>query len=352
MNYKAEILIPDPPVSMGLLLSYKCNTACKYCIYASSPSWRGDWIGLDNAEIIFTHLSKIFNSIYPANQKFTKTNSLPISFSYGIHFTGGEPFLNYKLLLKLTELAAKYNIPSPFVETNCFWAKDDVTATQKLTQLKKAGLAGILISVNPFTVEFIPFERIDRAVRTGSKIFGSNFIVYQNFYLNLFRSMNLKEKIPFEDFLKVVDLKNFYNYIELLPMGRAPYKLGTLFKKYPPENFLYQDCYSEMTRDWHTHIDNYCNYIPGFCAGISLGDFRQYNSIFIDGINLDKRPVLKALTKNLGKLLEIGREFGFKECSEGYISKCHLCTEIRKHIVSKTEEFKELAPLQFYKNLN
>ena len=352
MINKKDILIPEIPVSMGLLLSYRCNTSCRYCIYASSPAWKADWISLDDAEIIFKHLSKIFNNIYPVNQKFSKTKSLPISFSYGLHFTGGEPFLDYQLLLKLTELAAKYNIPSPFVETNCFWAKDDKSTIEKLLELKKAGLTGMLASVNPFIIEFIPFERIDRAIRIGREIFGSNLIVYQNFYLNLFNSMNLKGKISFEYFLKSVDLKNFFNYIELLPMGRTPYKLGSLFKKYPTENFLYQNCYSEMTKNWHTHIDNYCNYIPGFCAGISLGDFRQYNSIFIDGINLNNRPILKALTENLGMLLKIGKEFGFKENKEGYISKCHLCTEIRRQIVSKTEEFEELSPLQFYKNLS
>ncbi len=350
MNSTDHILKIQPPASMGLLLSYRCNTTCRYCIYASSPAWESDWIGYKDAEMILSNTARIFEQVYPESTYSIKRDQ--ISFDYGIHFTGGEPFLNFKLLVRLAETAFRFNIPSPFVETNCFWAKDDRVTEEKLTMLKEAGLAGILISVNPFTIEYIPFERIDRAVTIGHRIFGSNLIIYQNFYLNLFRKMNLKDKLAFEDFLKMIELKEFYNYIELLPMGRAPYTLGELFRKYPAESFLQESCYPEMTRNWHTHVDNYCNYIPGFCAGISLGDFRDYNSLFVRGIDLNDRPVIRALTSNLAELLEMGKQFGFRENKKGYISKCHLCAEIRRSIVKRTTEFKELAPVQFYENLD
>ena len=200
MDRTNNILKIQPPVSLGLLLSYRCNTECRYCIYASSPKWEADWIKEEDVEIMFLHLSKIFNNVYPEGSYPPGQDQ--INFSYGLHFTGGEPFLNYKLLYRLIELAKKYKMPATFVETNCFWAKDDRVTEQKLRDLKEAGLGGILISVNPFTVEYIPFERIDRAVRMGSRIYGTNSIVYQNFYLNLFRAIKLKGKLSFEDFLK------------------------------------------------------------------------------------------------------------------------------------------------------
>ena len=99
-------------------------------------------------------------------------------------------------------------------------------------------------------------------------------------------------------------------------------------------------------------MDNYCNYIPGFCAGISLGDFRDYGELFDSGIDLKKKPVINALITNLKELLDLGKQFGFVESIEGYISKCHLCTEIRKQIVSRTSEFVELSPAEFYKNID
>ena len=69
------------------------------------------------------------------------------------------------------------------------------------------------------------------------------------------------------------------------------------------------------------------------------------------GIDLDKRPLLEALTRDTRGVYDIGREFGYKELEQGYISKCHLCTDIRKYLVGKTKEFTELKPVEFYQNL-
>ncbi len=351
MRIKLDLLKPKPPVSVGLLLGYRCNASCSYCIYACSPKWSNDWIDISDAEVIFENLARIYSEVYPRLKDHPKNGPGVISFGYGLHFTGGEPFLNYKLLLELTKLALKFKIPFPFVETNCFWVKDDETSEKKMRVLKDAGLAGLLVSVNPFILESVPFERIDRAARIGHAVFKGNLTVYQDFYLSLFRSMGLEGKISFSGLLKKIDIKDFSSYIELLPMGRTPYSLGTLFKKYPADLFLEQNCYTELTENWHNHIDNYCNYIPRFCAGISLGDFRQYDSIFMNGIDLARRPVLKALATGLSSLLELGKKFGYRENENGYISKCHLCIDIRMRLIKETDEFKELAPVQFYDNL-
>ncbi|RLI12602.1 hypothetical protein DRO35_02680 [Candidatus Bathyarchaeota archaeon] len=42
------------------------------------------------------------------------------------------------------------------------------------------------------------------------------------------------------------------------------------------------------------------------------------------------------------------KEFKYRERSDGYVSKCHLCVDIRKHIVGITDEFKEIGPKTFY----
>ena len=136
-------------------------------------------------------------------------------------------------------------------------------------------------------------------------------------------------------------------------MGRAPYKLGHLYKKYPASHFFKETCRGELTRNWHIHIDNYCNYITGYCAGISLGDARDINAI-CQGIDLDDHPIISLLISPRGieKLYKFGvQEFGYKELKEGYISKCHLCIDVRKYIVDQTDEFKELKPREFYYNL-
>jgi len=327
-----------PPVSLGLLLTYKCNISCRYCIYNCSPKWKSDWLGIENADMIFKRLDYIFKEIY-----INRPDG--ISFGHGLHFTGGEPFLNFELLLKLSSLANKYEIPYPFVETNCFWAIDDSITLEKLDLLKKAGLKGIMISVNPFNIEKIPFERIERTAELGHEVFGKNTFVYQRFFLELFKRLKIKGTMKFEDLIKRVSLESLIDYIELLPMGRTPYKLGKHFEKKPAEYYFGQNCVSEFTRNWHTHIDNYLNYIPGFCAGISLGKADEL--LLSDHIDLAGLPIIRYLSEDIKRLFDFSRDYGFKENKNGYISKCHLCYEIRKHLL-KNGSFKELVPVEYY----
>lgn len=330
-----KLYIPEP-ISAGLFLSYKCTSECKHCMYACSPTWKADWVSEKDAEKILTQLAdKILESPYG------------IGINHGLHFTGGEPFLNFDLLLKVTSIARDLKIPSTFVETNCFWCIDDKNTRQKLMQLKEVGLHGILISVNPFIIEQIPFERTDRAVRISEEIFDDNVITYQEFFYEQFKRLNVRDTLPFEEYLKRAP--NSLRYVELLPMGRAVYKLGNLFKKYSAEQFFGEFCREDLTRPWHIHVDNYCNYITGYCGGISLGDSRDLDSI--SEIDLDEHPILEALATDIKKQYELGVEFGYREREEGYISKCHLCVDILRHLIQQTDEFKELSPRDFYSHL-
>jgi len=311
-------------------------------MYACSPCWKADWISEKDAEKILSQLAgKIQPNPFGPNE---------IGINCGLHFAGGEPFLNFDLLLKITEMANAHGIPSIFVETNCFWCTDDETTRKKLEQLKKAGLHGILISVNPFILEQVPFERTDRATRISREFFGRSVITYQEFFYHQFKRFNIIAALPFEEYLRKASHESLF-YTELLPMGRAAYKIAYLYQKYPAEKFFGESCREELTRDWHIHIDNYCNYMTGYCGGISLGDAKNLDSLH--EIDLDEKPILEALVTNLKKLYELGiGEFGYKESSHGYISKCHLCVDIRKCLAKQTDEFEELRPREFYSHLD
>ncbi len=338
-----DYLYIKKPVSLGLLLTYKCNIACRDCIYNCSPDWKSDWISIADAELLFAQLSKVLRRPCSYDRE-------SISFSYGIHFTGGEPFLNYELLRNLAKKSRQFGLAMPFVETNAFWASDDKKTEKMLTDLKKDGLKGILISVNPFNIEKIPFLNTKRAAELSYKVFGSNAIIYQMFYFDFFKRQKIEGTLQFEDFLKIVDPQILEQNIELLPMGRTPYALEHLYVKYKAKEFFSQDCYYDITRNHHVHIDNYLNYIPGFCAGISLGNAKDLDGIFA-GIDLNENPVIQCLLKGIKDLFSLGKDLGFKENKEGYISKCHLCFEIRKYLAESTDEFKELAPLEYYKKI-
>jgi len=83
-----------------------------------------------------------------------------------------------------------------------------------------------------------------------------------------------------------------------------------------------------------------------------LGDAHNLNSIF-EGIDLQQRPIIEILaTSGVEGLLKLARDqFDFQLSPEGYIAKCHLCQDIRAHIVQRTDQFEELRPVEFYRYL-
>jgi hypothetical protein len=282
-------------------------------MYACSPEWKADWISEPDAERILRQMAgKIQGSPQGPDR---------IGINHGLHFTGGEPFLNFNLLLTLTQTANDLHIPSTFVESNCFWCIDDATTREKLIQLKKAGLHGILISVNPFILEYVPFERTERAVRIGEAVFDGNVMLYQSLFYHQFKRLHITDALSFDTYLRMAGANSLGN-IELLVRGRACYDLGYLCATHPAKRFFGSSCRTELTRPWHIHIDNYGNYMSGYCGGLSLGDVEHLASF--RHIDLEDKPILAALVTDLKTLYELAvKDFDYKELPEGYISKCH-----------------------------
>lgn len=341
-----NIKIPQPK-STGLMLSYKCNARCLHCMYACSPEWKADWLSQDRLKDIIEILAGNIVSAFPGEDR--------IGLNYGLHFTGGEPFLNFDLLKKAVNLAHQYSIPSLFAETNSSWAVDDKTTYNKLKTLKDLGLKGILISVNPFFLEYVPFARVKRTVKISKQVFPEkNVFVYQNYYYNKFKEMGLESTLSFEDYLKQ-EGEDFAQNTEFFIMGRTPQELDKYnlksFPKYPVSQVINQPCQPSFLRRWHNHIDNYGNYIPGYCGGISLGKIYNLDKLNQKGISPREYPVLFDIAQdNFQGLLELGREYGYQVKEEGYYSKCHLCLDIRKKL-NQEGDFKELQPEQFYKHI-
>jgi hypothetical protein len=252
-------------------------------------------------------------------------------------------------------MASELKIPSLFVETNCVWCVNDESTKEKLNILKEKGLKGIMISVNPFYLEFVPFERTERAIRFAMEIFGNNTFVYQVEYYRRFYDLGIRNSLPFDRYLELENRTDFARNTEFFMMGRAPFSLtGSLegiFPKYPAGRLAKLPCSPEFLRNWHNHFDNYGNFIPGFCGGITLGDTRHLDELLEKGIDLEKFPVLKFLILgDMKGLLNFAKDYGYRISEEGYYSKCHLCTDLRKFLVEK-DDFRELEPKAFYSNL-
>jgi hypothetical protein len=136
-------------------------------------------------------------------------------------------------------------------------------------------------------------------------------------------------------------------------MGRAVYRLegvlGELYGRRRAGDFFGGSCLRELTRPWHVHLDCRGNYVAGYCGGLSLGEAEDLEGI-LSGVDLEERPVLGALVKDLRLLYELAVELGYREREGGYVSKCHLCLDLRRHL-AETGQFRELSPREFYEHL-
>ncbi len=332
------------PISGGLILSYKCQARCRHCIYACSPDWKADWISEADLE---KGLAQLQRTIKPS-----RWGPDAIGLSDGLHFTGGEPFLNFPLLLKAVEIASRFDIPSTFVETNSVWCTGDDSTREKLSQLRGAGLKGIMISVNPFYAEYVPFENTERCIRISQEIFGQrNTVVYQFEYYCQFLRLGIEGTISIEEYAERASDDHFLGRVEMFFMGRAASQLKPYYPTYPARVFFDIPCQPPLLREWHNHFDNYGNYMPGFCGGISLGNWLELDRLLDEGVDLDEHPVLAFLvTDDMEGLFRFALDRGYTEAEGGYLSKCDLCTDLRRHLVS-AGDFAELRPLEFYDHL-
>jgi hypothetical protein len=314
-------------------------------MYACSPDWNADWISSDDLYQILKGLSgKIQASPYGPDQ---------MSLNHGLHFSGGEPFLNFRLLCEAVETAKKLGIPSLFVETNCFWAGSDNITKSKLKTLKELGLTGIMISVNPFYLEYVPFERTRRAIENSLPVFGDNVAVYQLEYYRRFEKMGIEGTMSFSDYLEKTGHGDFSANTEFFLSGRAAYSMKErgLFPKSPAGTLVNTYCRPDFLRNWHNHFDNYGNYMPGYCGGLSLGNALELDKTLADGLDTVKNPILTYIVSNdFEGLLSFAADTGYIEDREGYLSKCHLCIDIRKHLAQR-DDFTELRPVEFYNKL-
>ncbi len=339
----SQLRIPVP-ISGGLILSYKCTARCRHCMYACSSAWKGDWI---SEERLRRGLSQLARVIEPS--PWGRDN---VSLSHGLHFSGGEPFMNFQLLARAVAIAEELGIPSTFVETNCSWCTDDAVTQEKLENLQQKGLKGILVSVNPFYAEFVPFERTERCIEVSAQIFGDNLFVYQLEFYRQFKRLGIRGTVSLPDYFRMTGgTQTLTKRVELFLMGRAAHSLRKLFRTHPARSFFRAPCQPPFLRSWHNHFDNYGHFMPGFCGGISLGNWLDLSDLLRDGLDLEKRPILKFLSDdNMEGLYRFAVDRGYPQRENGYVSKCDLCLDIRSFLVA-IDDFPELRPRQFYHQL-
>lgn len=133
---------------LSFLISYKCTNECKHCALLASPNQ-------DDIKMEFGDLKRYLEDI---------TSNYIVQ---EVGFFGGEPLLNFDLLISFIEEVKKYDIPKIGLPTNGYWGKNDSIAKKNALKLKKAGLNSIGFSVDAFHEEFIQLNDVKRAIRAS-----------------------------------------------------------------------------------------------------------------------------------------------------------------------------------------
>ncbi len=327
---------PLSPQDIGIILSYRCQSGCKHCLYNCGPRWQKDAM---SPQALRQALEAI--AIWPRRPQ--------------VHFTGGEPFLHSALLLEGARLAAELGITA-YVETSASWCTEKAEAIERFAALQQAGLQAVLISCSPFHAERIPPARTLRAVRAALEVFGTGgVIVYLPDFLEIVQLFDMERPTPLSRYEQRFGIEGarqiLWQGYGIISGGRSGYKLGHLVPRHAATAFAQADCATDILYAHHSHFDLYGNFISGFCGGLTVGDWHDLPQLLTDFQGGRYPPLIEVLVeRGPYGLFEMAQEqYSYEPLPEGYVGKCHLCVDVRRHLV-KTGEFAELRPPGFYEN--
>ncbi|NLE39163.1 MAG: radical SAM protein [Pirellulaceae bacterium] len=322
-----------PLLSGGIMLTYRCTNECKHCLYRCSP--RHDK-HIMSESMIDAALSALANE-----------PSL-----HGIHLAGGEATLHWKGLLHAIRSARRLGIVVDYLETNAAWCNDDRSTRESFLRLREAGLDGVLISASLFHNEFIPLAKTKRAIHAAGEVFGPRgVVVWTPEVLNrMERELDENRVHSLDESTRILridstcgDLWRFHGY--LTPNGRAVEELTEGLIRRPAESFRNEPCRRTLEDTTHFHIDPFGNLFTGQCPGISVANVGNLHPT----IDAERFPVYCQLAEGGPVWLWRGLAPDFEPDPRGYVGKCHLCLDIRKHL-QRTGRYEELRPDEYYRD--
>ena len=293
----------------GIIVCYQCSAACRHCLYACSPTRTSKYMDVETLRNICAILRK----------KGCKE----------VHVGGGEPFTSPEKLIDIVKTIISEGITVRFIETNASWISDN--STEILKELKKVGITSLCISVDPFHVEYVPFEKTLKLAKLCEDV-GINFEFWQKGFIKTLSELD-KSKVysraELEESLSPNYLKNIaraygkkFRYI-----GRAINIEMEYYPRQPVDDLIKNQPCSQLISGDHFHVDLYGDFISSFnCTGI-----RTPIAEITTGLSCGKYPVFEALyEKGTYGLLGYAKSKGFIPDADGYTSTCALCFHVCK----------------------
>ena len=316
-------------VSGGIITNYDCSSQCRHCVYASSPHWPKDYMTAGMADEIF--------------------RALKVSGCHAVHIGGGEPLLRPQHLFPILKAAEEHGIQIDYIETNASWYKNAERTGALLRELRQHHVHTLLISIDPFHNEFIPFYKVKALIETCKQHDMSVFPWRMEFWGDLEAMGDAKTH-------RLEEYDRFFGYdyqLQLLKRyhlnlrGRALQTYKGYLKTFPVREILSDTspC-NKLSGVHHFHIDLYGNFVPESCAGLAV----HYKDL-TQGITPEKYPVFHALyTAGIKGLYDFAsHRYGF-EPKDNYTGKCELCYDIRRYMAMDIKlNLADVQPLGHYK---
>ena len=287
----AKNSFPLHPRVVNISLTNRCTARCSMCATNSSPEETGSEIIFDEAVCWISEIAKVKDVL-------------------AICFIGGEPFLRYKTLCRLTEVASEQMLEISVV-TNCYWAKTLTNAKSLLEPLKKLGLSRLTISTDQYHMPYVPISYIENAIEVADSLgikINSNIVVSG--------TDDTTQKIISK--LKNIQLCDHISLFNCIPVGRG--KDISIQIESGNQTDRCEMIISTVRIDYKGDVYACCG-VGGFTKPLLLGSLKE--SSFINIIqNGTESPLVRMLAVHGPHRL--APELNPNNFSD----KCHLCNEI------------------------
>lgn len=293
----------------GLMLTYRCNAACRFCYYYCRPQ-AGGLMSPDLAVKVWAGLERISGT------------------AAKVHLTGGEPFLYPDRLIEICKKAKEAGLkPADFVETNAGLYQDETEIVNQLKALDACGLKRLKISWDVFHEEFVDIDVVRRYIDIARDIMGAQRVLVRwEKDLQLPSGIKTLAEAQKQDVFRQAVTSDHCRFT-----GRAAEALGDLVEGYPIEHFCGCHCQNALLGSKGVHIDPYGNVFNGQCSGMAVGNV---NDLELDDIWRAFNPAADDFWSTLYHEGPYGfvpnaKRAGYQPLAR-YASKCHLCSHIRR----------------------
>lgn len=313
----------------GFIINYVCNAKCRHCAFAGAPLGGQDFASYESACRIASKLA-----------------------AHGVtalHIGGGEPFLRFDALCGVIRALTEHGIAIDYIETNAFWCTQKALVKERLQTLRALGANTLMVSVDPFHVEYVPLARPLLLCQVLDEL-GMEYFIWQERFIKQLMSLDPARTHSHEELQRALGADYILQTAREYGIGLHGRALQIAPQLYPPKPAVLvasaQPC-AGMLNGTHCHADLYGKIIPAGCPGISI-DIEDFFTPRGRVRDAQAYPIVqRLLAGGTAALLRYGCQWGFDPqtpCS----TNCDLCYRLRRFLL-KRKPSRDIAPACFYR---